>query len=125
MLFAAAHPHLHRNVYASAGRTLERFLDDARMGARAAQTHYTQDENSFTLKLDLPGVSTEQLGISIEGTVVRIYSKEGAPRHYRAAYELPQDIDAATSEARLDNGVLTLKLAKVVPVSKATEINVL
>jgi HSP20 family molecular chaperone IbpA len=65
------------------------------------------------------------LGISIEGAVVRIYSKEGAPRHYRAAYELPQDIDAATSEARLDNGVLTLKLAKVVPMSKATEINVL
>jgi HSP20 family molecular chaperone IbpA len=114
MLFAAAHPHLHRNVYASAGRTLERFLDDARMGARAAQTHYTQDETSFTLSLDLPGIAKEQLGI-----------KEGAPRHYRAAYEMPQEIDAATSQARLENGVLTLKLAKVVPVSKATEIDVL
>jgi HSP20 family molecular chaperone IbpA len=56
---------------------------------------------------------------------VRIYSKEGAPRHYRAAYEMPQEIDAATSQARLENGVLTLKLAKVVPVSKATEIDVL
>ena len=125
MLFAASHPHLQRNVYASTGRTLERFLDEARVGARPAQPHYTQDDSSFTLTLDVPGIAKEQLGISIEGAVVRIQSKEGAPRQYRAAYELPQDIDAAISEARLENGVLTLKLAKMVPVSKATELNIL
>jgi HSP20 family molecular chaperone IbpA len=125
MLFAAAHPHLQRNVYASTGRSLERFLDEARVGARPAQPHYTQDETSFTLSLDMPGVPKDQVGISIEGAVVRIQTKEGAPRQYRAAYELPQDIDPAVSEARLENGVLTLKLAKMVPVSKATEITVL
>ena len=43
-------------------------------------------------------------------------------RQYRSAYELATDIDAATSEAKLENGVLTLKLAKVVPVSKSTEL---
>ena len=122
MFFAAASPRLHRNVYASTGRTLERFLDEARTGARRAETHYTQDETSFTLSLDMPGIAKDQLGISIEGAVVRVQSKEGAPRLYRAAYELPQEIDAAVSEARLENGVLTLKLFKKVPVSKATEI---
>ena len=55
---------------------------------------------------------------------MRIESREGAPRRYRAAYELPQDIDVASSEARLDNGVLTVKLGKLVPVSKATTLNV-
>jgi len=49
---------------------------------------------------------------------VRVASKEGAPRSYKAAYELPLDIDVASSEARLENGVLTLKLAKVVPASR-------
>jgi HSP20 family molecular chaperone IbpA len=54
-----------------------------------------------------------------------VQSLEGAPRRYRAAYELPQEIDAASSEARLENGVLTLKLIKQVPVSKATRLAVL
>ena len=54
--------------------------------------------------------------------LVRIQTKEGATRQYKAAYELATDIDAGTSEAKLENGVLTLKLAKVVPVSKVTEL---
>lgn len=124
MFFAATTPRLHRNVYASSGRTLERFLDEARRDTRNTATHYTQDETSFTLSLDMPGIAKDQLGISIEGAVVRVQSKEGAPRQYRVAYELPQDIDAASSEARLEHGVLTLKLAKKVPLNTATEITV-
>jgi HSP20 family molecular chaperone IbpA len=33
-------------------------------------------------------------------------------------------IDALLSEAKLENGVLTLKLAKETPANKATEINI-
>jgi HSP20 family molecular chaperone IbpA len=54
-----------------------------------------------------------------------LQTKEGVARKYRAAYEFPQEIDTALSEARLENGVLTLKLAKKVPVSTATELNIL
>ena len=124
MFFAAAHPRLHRNVYASTGHALERFLDEARLGTRRAETHYTQDETSFTLTLDMPGIAKDQLGVSVDGSVVRLQSKEGSPRHYRAAYELPQEIDASMSEAKLENGVLALKLVKKVPAVTATEIAV-
>lgn len=48
--------------------------------------------------------------------------KEGAPRTYRLAYELPQDIDASTSEAKLENGVLTVKLARKVVASAVSEL---
>ncbi|MBK9439803.1 MAG: Hsp20 family protein [Comamonadaceae bacterium] len=81
-----------------------------------------QDEQSFTLTFDVPGISREQLVVGIEGNVVRLSSAEGAPRQYRFACELPQDIDASQSEAKLEHGVLTLKLAKVVPVSRVTEL---
>lgn len=124
MLFASTHPALRRNVYAHTGRTLERFLSDARLDADQSAAQYQQDETAFHLTLDVPGIAREQLAISIEGAVVRISSREGAPRQYRAAYELPSDIDAALSEARLENGVLNLKLAKKVPVSNATEITI-
>jgi HSP20 family protein len=43
-------------------------------------------------------------------------------RRYKAAYELPLDIDVASSEANLENDVLTLKLAKFVPESKVTKL---
>lgn len=122
MFFAAAHPQLRRQVYTQAGRSAERFMDDILTSSRQQNAAYTQDETAFTLSLDVPGIAKDQLSIAIEGAVVRIQSKEGAPRRYRAAYELPQDIDSALSEARLENGVLSLKLAKKVPVNAATEL---
>ena len=123
MFFATtAQPQLRRQAYANAGRTLERFMDDALRSTTNKPCAYTQDETAFTLSMDVPGVTKEQLSIAIEGAVVRISSKEGAARHYSAAYELPQDIDTSASDAKLENGVLTLKLVKKVPVSNATEL---
>jgi len=115
---------LRRQAYAPSGRAVERFLNDAVYGTRQQGSAYEQDETSFTLKLDVPGIAKEHLAISIEDAVVRITTKDDAPRRYRAAYELPQDIDSALSEAKLENGVLTLKLAKKVPVNSATELTI-
>jgi HSP20 family molecular chaperone IbpA len=121
---ATAHPQLRRQAYANAGQSLERFMDDALRTSRNTPCAYEQDETSFTFSLDVPGIAKDQLAIGIEGAIVRINSKEGAPRVYRAAYELPQEIDTATSEAKLENGVLTLKLAKKIPVSNASELTI-
>lgn len=123
MFFATtAQPQLRRQAYANAGRTLERFMDDALRSTATKPCAYTQDETSFTMSLDVPGVAKDQLSIAIEGAVVRISSKEGAARRYSAAYEFPLEIDTTQSEAKLENGVLTLKLVKKVPVSTATEL---
>ena len=47
-----------------------------------------------------------------------------AKRQYKAAYELPQEIDVEATAAKLENGVLTLTLAKKQPVSNARQIEV-
>ena len=39
----------------------------------------------------------DDLTIGIEGAVVRIESKAEAKRQFKAAYELPQDIDVAVT----------------------------
>lgn len=123
MFFATTtQPQLRRHAYANTGRALERFMEDALRSSPNKPCAYSQDETTFTLNLDVPGVSKEQLAIAIEGAVVRISSKDGAPRRYSAAYEFPQEIDTATSDAKLENGVLTLKLVKKVPLSNATEL---
>ena len=90
--------------------------------ARPADYTVTQDDKATTLQLDVPGLAREQLQITLEGKRVVLKSIEGAPRHVHRAWELQDDIDTATSTARLENGVLTLTLAKQPPAAKAVEI---
>jgi HSP20 family protein len=123
MFFATTAPALsRRQLYSPAGRSLERFLDEAVVATRQKSAAIEQDETSFTLSFDVPGIAREQLSIGIEGSIVRIETKEGATRQYKSAYELPQDIDVSASVAKLEHGVLTLKLVKVVPVNKVAEL---
>jgi HSP20 family protein len=99
--------------------TLDRLFADANEGGQA-RSQVESDDTSITLSLDVPGLAKEQLTIGIEGRIVRISSKDDAPRHFKAAYKLGSDIDAAKSEAKLENGVLTLKFAKIAPESHET-----
>ena len=103
-------------------RSFERFFNDAFAYSPARSVKVEQDDKSWTLSLDVPGLAREDLSIGIEGAVVRIESKAEAKRQYKASYELPLEIDAAASEARLENGVLTLKLGKKVPVSNVAQL---
>jgi HSP20 family protein len=128
MFFASApsmfQPSVRRAVYAPSLGSVDRFLNEALTAARQRHDATTEDETAYTLSLDMPGIAKDQLSISMDGAVVRIQSKDDAPRRYRAAYEFPQEIDGAASEAKLENGVLTLKLAKKVPVNTATELTI-
>ena len=90
--------------------------------ARSARIE--QDDHSVSIRFDMPGIAKEQLSIGIEGNIVRIESLADAPRHYKLAYELPQDIDIASSQAKLELGVLTLKLGKLQAASRVTPLTV-
>ena len=124
MIFTSANPNLRRSVYGPALRSLDRFLDDAVAVAKNAGTQLKEEEKHWELSIDVPGVSRDQLNIAIEGATVRVTTVEGAPRDYRKAYEFAQEVDTAASHAKLENGVLTLTLAKLVPQSKATNLNI-
>lgn len=125
MFFAATAPAvLRRQAYSAATRSLERFLQETQRASRQTSCSLTQDGKAYTLSFDLPGIAKDQLRVGIEGSIVRIESQEGAPRQYRQAYELPQEIDVGASSAKLENGVLTLTLAKQLPASRVTEISV-
>ena len=124
MIFA---PVMSRSAFASpraADLALQRFLQDT-LGASAPvqqQVQVSRDEAATTLSLDVPGLAREQLKLAIEGAVVKLESVEGAARQVKRAWELDHEIDAGNSKAKLENGVLTLTLAKLAPQSKATEL---
>lgn len=119
MLFAPVVPYRRPALHA-----FERFLDEVMRTPAQPGTPATQDDKAYELRFDMPGVSREQIRVDIEGSQVRIETLPEAPRQYRGVYELPQEIDPEASSAKLENGVLSLHLAKVHPVSKARSLNI-
>ena len=88
----------------------------------------TEDEKSYAVKADVPGIDKKDIDVTIEGNRVTIsgetkretkkgegtnevYSERWYGKVYRA-FTLPMDVDAAKAEANCSNGVLTLKLPK-------------
>ncbi len=58
MFFATTAPALsRRQLYSPAGRSLERFLDEAVVSTRQKSAAIEQDQTSFTLSFDVPGIA--------------------------------------------------------------------
>jgi HSP20 family protein len=114
----------HSPAFRSLDRSFERFVNDALFSDAHQGFKVEQDEKAWIVTLDLPGVAKDELSITIEGSIVRIETKKEARRQFKAAYELPGDIDAEASTAKLEDGVLTLTLVKKVPVSNARQIEI-
>lgn len=95
----------------------ERFMNEAFKGFGFGTPFHglEEDDKSWTLTVDMPGVAKEQLALNIEGRLVRIETSAESRRQFKGSYELPHDIDPDACEARLENGVLTVKLAKREP----------
>ena len=117
-------------------RDFERFVDEVFYRPAAAATattattattaarrcEVTQGDEAFTLTLDVPGIAKEDLSIGVEGQVLRIETRPEAARQAKYAWELPQDVDVAASSAKLQDGVLTLTLARVKPAARVMQI---
>ena len=101
--------------YRSFDRSFERFFNTLGFDVK-------DEEDAWTIVLDLPGVAREELDITIEGAIVSIATTAQAKRQYKSAYELPEAIDEEATTAKLENGVLTLRLAKKRPQSKARKV---
>ena len=104
-------------------RSFERFLNESFVGA-AGGLKVEQNDEAWTVSLDVPGVTREQLSIDVDGAVVSVQTAKEAARQYKAAYELPAEIDAEATSAKLENGVLTLTLGKKKPVVTSRQIEV-
>ena len=86
----------------------------------------SESDAAYTLSFDLPGLSREQVNVTIVGQEVSIEAAAAEPnvegvrvlrRERRAAkfarrIELPVEVDAEASQARFADGVLTLTLVK-------------
>ena len=107
---------------------------------RVPRLDVVESDDAYTVVLDMPGVSKEQLQVTVEGqkvdvstlpaadagadaAKVRVLHRERDAAPYRRSVVLPAEVDNAQSQARFENGVLTLRLAKRTPAG-ATRIRV-
>jgi HSP20 family protein len=121
-------------------RQLSRLFDDAferflgpvatteTNGARSPALDVAESDRSYTVKLEMPGVAKEDIKVAVEGRQVsvqahseraeerkegdRVVYRERSANSYARSFTLPMEMDQAESNAKLENGVLTLTLPK-------------
>ena len=87
-----------------------------------------ETDKAYTVQAEVPGVSKEEIHVSVEGNVVTLRAEvkqedsQGSDekilrseRYFGAvsrSFQLPMDIDQTQAKAKYDNGVLTLTLPK-------------
>ena len=88
----------------------------------------TEDEKSYTVRAEIPGVRKDDIHVAVDGNQVEISAevknekevKDGArvlrsERYYgkvSRAFALEQDVDEAATQARYAEGILELRLPK-------------
>jgi HSP20 family protein len=112
--------------------TFDRFFQNTGMpGAADAASpalDVTETDKGWTVQMDMPGVSKEDVKVSIEGRLVsieaavrraqaqedgsRVLLRERQATRYARSLTLPAEIDQAASSAKMDQGVLILQLAR-------------
>ena len=113
----------------------------------------SESDRGYVVTLDVPGVTREDVKVSIDGRRVsivaearvaeapaaeataaaetaeapksadRVILRERAFASYARSFTLQSEIDQASSQAKLDNGVLTLTLVKRDPVATQISVN--
>ena len=94
----------------------------------AIKMDVAETENAYVVKAEIPGVSKDDIQVSIEGNQVTIGTevkrvndvKDGervlrSERYYGSlhrGFTLPVEVDEASSNAKYENGVLELTLVK-------------
>jgi HSP20 family protein len=94
---------------------------------RSPSLDVAETDSAYNVSLDLPGVIKDDVKVTIDGRHVsvsansqrdetkhdeRLIYRERSASSFARRFTLPEAVDQDSSQARLENGVLTLALAK-------------
>ena len=94
----------------------------------APRINVSESEEAYTVEAEIPGVTKENVKISVEGKKVTLEAEvkreaeekdgentvrvERTVRKFARSFLLPKEVDDTQSAAKLENGILTLTLPK-------------
>lgn len=89
-------------------------------------THYSS--NSYTIEMPLIGVKKEDLNIKFEENRLIIKAKPSVTSKFAKQKEIQfivgEDCDSSNILAALENGLLTIKIPRIIPEKKSVNIKV-
>jgi HSP20 family protein len=140
-------PHFARAVDRLFDDSFDRYFGGAASGTRTPALDVSESDTAYTVAFDVPGVTRAQLKVSVVGRRVsletvdepkveavhgadapasaapRVLYRERSAARYARTVSLPAEVDQGASQAKFENGVLTLTLAKKVATG-ATQLSV-
>jgi HSP20 family protein len=139
-MFIVPLPRRRRSALAPWARDFDRLFDEAfgrlaapagsavDAAARTPALDVTESDRDYTVRLDMPGVTKEDVQVSVEGRRVsvqarteragdkkegdRLLHRERSASSYVRRFTLPAELDGDSAAAKLEQGVLTLTLPK-------------
>ena len=85
--------------------------------AKAPGAYRYQTNDSYRLRLDLPGFTRDEISLTLEKDELKVTAKtereEAFRNEFERTYSLPDDVDPEGIEAKLSDGVLELNFKKV------------
>ena len=142
---AVQNPAVGRFLQGDLDETLARLLTapSADSEVRSPRMDVSETDSAYIVAFEMPGVSKAQLKVSVEGRKLTVQTldveatamqtaeaqtsrtlyRERTPAKYARTVSLPAEVDAASAQASLTDGVLSLLLNKRVA-SGATQVSV-
>lgn len=96
---------------------------------------FSEDDESYRLSLELPGVNKEQLEINVENNILTISGEKKNERQgderrieryygrFARSFSVPESVDKEKISAKFENGVLELTIPKT-PAVKPKKIDI-
>jgi HSP20 family protein len=107
---------------------LSGYAGDSDVAQRSPALDVAENDRGYSVSIDLPGVTKDDVKIAIDGRRVsvtaqtqreeakkdgdRVIYRERSSASFARNFTLPEEVDQEQSQAKLDNGVLMLTLAK-------------
>jgi HSP20 family protein len=108
-------------------------------GATTSKAHFRmtpaadiyESENEFLVHIDVPGVASDTIDVQALGAELTVRAQqspatvdtEAAITAFERVVQLPGEVDASTASARVENGVLEIRIQKS-PSARRTKIPV-
>ena len=101
-------PSVFNNSHAFVEDVLDNFL-----GSYNSTIEATENDNSYSFELELPGFSKSEIEISALGEELSIKAKSKKNKKERSkTITLPPDLDCNKITAKLENGILAITIEK-------------
>ena len=91
---------------------------------QAPREAFHESDDAWILRLDLPGFAKEDIALTVTDNTLKLAAETPADRPFGGKFErqwqLGETVDLTSISAKLENGVLELRLAKKTPVVPET-----